>query len=217
MSKPYHKLYLIRHGESEGNVDHRAYDGVPDSNIPLTEIGKGQSTQCGLGLNEQISPWGATDVFVTPYLRGRQTWEGIHEGLSGKVLDNIENIIEDPRIREHEYRGKLGGFEFSQIREMRDQGRFFYRFEGGESMADCYDRTSSFLMDRIEGSGRVYDRKGVIVSHGTAIRTLMMRLLDWTVDDYLRYHTPKNCSIIELTCNETGVWSWTSGTIKERP
>jgi hypothetical protein len=34
------RIYLVRHGESQGNVDETIYERIPDSKIPLTKRGE---------------------------------------------------------------------------------------------------------------------------------------------------------------------------------
>lgn len=41
------RIILVRHGESEGNVDESVYTRVPDPKIGLTNRGKVQAEQCG--------------------------------------------------------------------------------------------------------------------------------------------------------------------------
>src|SRR5688572_6545354 len=41
------RIYIIRHGESIGNVDEKAYAKVPDNKIELTERGKQQASVAG--------------------------------------------------------------------------------------------------------------------------------------------------------------------------
>ena len=109
-----------------------------------------------------------TLIFCSPYMRTRQTLEGIIQG-SGKARDDPNlRVYEDPRLREVEF-----GYAVCVLRHVvsstslsfaicrsplnhvyqeampepvrATHGWFYYRFPGGESPADCFDRTSSFL------------------------------------------------------------------------
>lgn len=42
-------------------------------------------------------------------------------------------------------RTRAGDFAATQSELLKIHGWFYYRFRGGESPADCYDRASSFL------------------------------------------------------------------------
>jgi len=48
------RIILVRHGESLGNEDEKAYERVPDWKIPLTEKGKQQSRVAASKIKELI-------------------------------------------------------------------------------------------------------------------------------------------------------------------
>jgi probable phosphoglycerate mutase len=67
------EIYLLRHGETEWNAEHR-FQGKLDS--PLTELGKAQAEQCGRKLAATV---GKVDAMVTsPLGRARQTAAIVH-------------------------------------------------------------------------------------------------------------------------------------------
>jgi broad specificity phosphatase PhoE len=217
--KVFGKLYLVRHGQSEGNVNVNTYNTTIDGDIKLTEVGHQQSVEAGKILSEEIqkepqlytSGWPEKPVpyptfFVSPYKRTQETYQGIHDIVKHKTVHVIpEKFIEDPRLREQEFSGKLSVFDTKQVREQLDQGRFWYRYEHGESIADTYDRASGFLLDRLQPCWG--DRNSaVIVSHGMTIRCLLMRLLDLTVFEFSKLRNPKNCQIICLESNQYDQW-----------
>jgi hypothetical protein len=79
-AKEYSKLnrpkniILIRHGESIANIDLSVYTHTPDNQIPLTENGKEQAEHASKKLKEIIGN-DTVKFFVSPYLRGRQTFD----------------------------------------------------------------------------------------------------------------------------------------------
>lgn len=140
-------------------------------------------------------------LYRSPYLRTRQTMDTILNGslcLPGK-------IYEDPRLREVEWGFNQPKDHGDFVDEMRDtHGRFYYRMNGGESPADCFDRISTFLETLIRQVKRKGASKVLIVSHGTTIRTFVMRFMHLTVEDYENMRNPKNCDIITITDEATG-------------
>ena len=213
------KLYLVRHGESEGNIDIKKYDTTIDADIELTERGVEQASEAGRVLANEVqkepklytSGWSKKPVpyptfFVSPYKRTLETYYEIHHAVKRETAQvSNKKFIEDPRLREQEFRGKLSAFDYSQLKEQLDQGRFWYRYDQGESIADTYDRSTSFLLDRIQPCWG--DRNSaVIVSHGMTIRCLLMRLLDLSVDEFLKLRNPKNCQVICLESNQYDQW-----------
>jgi len=75
-----HRIILVRHGESEGNLDESVYTRTPDAHISLTQRGKDQAIEAGKKLKEEVINGGPDEsiyVYLSPYLRSKQTYEGI--------------------------------------------------------------------------------------------------------------------------------------------
>lgn len=128
------RLILVRHGESEGNVDKSLYETRPDNALHLTQKGWLQAESAGRGIKHLV---GDESCFflVSPYVRTRETFHAISKAFEGgwRALQ----WHEDPRIREQDF----GNFQnvdelASQKRESKHFGSFYYRYEGGESSAD---------------------------------------------------------------------------------
>lgn len=66
------RIILVRHGQSEGNVNRTAYQSTPDSQIALTEVGWAQGVVAGLQIRELVKNE-SIRCFYSPYLRARQT------------------------------------------------------------------------------------------------------------------------------------------------
>lgn len=183
------RIILIRHGESQGNLDTHVYSTTPDHAIGLTKTGRDQARRCGKELMKLLGPKESIVCFVSPFRRSRETCDLICEAFAQK---NIIKVREDPRIREQEW----GNFQDLATRETtvsdREKiGRFFYRFKDGESGADVYDRVGSF-MDSLYREMDYYllpDNNIVIVSHGLFMRLFLMRFYRWTVE---KFHTLEN-------------------------
>nr|GEU77321.1 phosphoglycerate mutase-like protein AT74H [Tanacetum cinerariifolium] len=140
------RIILVRHGQSEGNVDEGVYTRVADPKIRLTEKGKREADKCGEMIREMIEKDGADDwkvyFYVSPYRRTNETLRGL-----GKAFERsrIAGVREEPRLREQDF-GNFQDQEQMKIqKEVRVRyGRFFYRFPNGESAADVYDRITGF-------------------------------------------------------------------------
>eukprot|EP01051_Picozoa_sp_SAG22_P017045 SAG22_NODE_2541_length_2462_cov_29.806602_4_plen_153_part_00 len=48
------KIIMVRHGQSQGNVDEKLYATTPDNQMPLSEAGKQQATEAGSTLRAQL-------------------------------------------------------------------------------------------------------------------------------------------------------------------
>lgn len=190
------RIFIVRHGQSQGNHDQKTHETVPDYKIELTETGVQQAKDVGNILRGQIG----TDkvaFYVSPYARTRQT---LHEIKKSFNLTQIDRIREDPRLREQEW-GHLRAAEVTHAidTERQSYGTFFFRIPDGESGADVYDRASGFLDTFYRDVSKDYfPQNVVIVTHGFTLRVLLMRWLHWTVEQFHELSNPANCSIFEL-------------------
>lgn len=188
------KIILVRHAESAGNVDVDAYRTIGDPLIPLTQRGRAQARVMAEHLRDLVGDrriW----AFTSPYLRSRET-----ATIALSAFDaSTWRLVEDPRLREQEF---AGGFQHSvpDRTEQRLYGKFFWRFPGGESAADVYDRLSMFMdtlwrdMMKVDLSDSVV----VIFAHGLTNRLFCMRWLHWSPRVYEQTRNPPNCGFIVL-------------------
>lgn len=195
------RIILIRHGESEANIDVTLYKRVPDSQISLTEKGKEQAREASKKLKEIIKN-GSIKFYVSPYLRSRQTYDN----LMLNFKENRTSFVYDPRLREQEF-GNFHHIEEETFEEMRKVGKFYYRFTNGENGADVYDRASLFL-DSLFREIKDIDYKKydniVIVCHGLFMRLFMMNFLKYTIEQFDLLATPHNCEFWIIEKNERG-------------
>lgn len=192
-------IFLVRHGESVGNVDKTIYETTPDWKVPLTEKGIAQAHEAAEKLYAEL--FGPSVAFyVSPWLRARQTAEIIKDSLENKKV-TISKYHEDPRLREQDWGNYQNVHRLSEIAKERDRfGNFFYRIEHGESGADVFDRISTFFETlHRDFEKRDFPENIIIVSHGIAIRVFLMRWFHWTVEEFELLHNPKNCQVYNMT------------------
>ena len=94
------RVVLVRHGESEGNVDLDIYRTKPDAALRLTPKGRAQAVEAGKKLKADIGD-SKVHFIVSPYTRTRETLHGILQAFDDPT--QINAIVEDPRIREQEF------------------------------------------------------------------------------------------------------------------
>ncbi|MCC6997839.1 MAG: histidine phosphatase family protein [Deltaproteobacteria bacterium] len=164
---------------------------VGDHEIALSERGHEQAREVGRSLGRAFLD-GAM-IYSSPYRRTRETLAGILDGV-GLTRPDLR-VYEDPRLREVEH-----GYEDVPAQEARRKthGWFYYRFTGGESPADCYDRTSSFLESMMRQAERKQADRVLVVTHGLTIRCFVMRFLHLSVEQFDEIANPRNCAVITL-------------------
>ncbi len=195
------RIILIRHGESEGNVDLRQYGKTPDFSLNLTQKGIEQAQNAGSKIKEIIGSE-TISVYISPFFRTRQTFASLKESIE----ENISRAIEDPRIREQEWGHLRHPEENVDIKNERDNySTFYYRIPDGESGADVYDRVSTFL-ETLHRDFRKPDfpDNALIVTHGMTLRLFLMKWFHWSVEEFERVRNPKNCQIVVMEKQEDG-------------
>ncbi|MEJ3658130.1 histidine phosphatase family protein [Actinomycetes bacterium KLBMP 9759] len=187
------RIVLLRHGQSEANIDQSIFERVPDHAIPLTAAGHAQAIAAGVALRDRFDGL-PVRVYVSPYRRTLQTLDALG------IDDLVETARQEPRLREQDWANFQDSADIARQRELRDSyGHFFYRFTDGESGADVYDRVSTFL----ETLHRDWDhqnspRNVLIVSHGLTMRLFCMRWFHWSVDFFESLSNPENAESYTL-------------------
>ncbi|KAL5551812.1 hypothetical protein UlMin_001988 [Ulmus minor] len=212
------RIILVRHGQSEGNVDECVYTRVADPKIDLTEKGKAEAEECGVKIREMIEKDGVVDwkvyFYVSPYKRTRETLRCLGRAFE---RSRIAGMREEPRLREQDF-GNFQDREKMRVeKEMRKlYGRFFYRFPDGESAADVYDRITGFRetlrsdidIGRFQPPGeRNPNMNLVIVSHGLTLRVFLMRWYKWSVEQFEGLNNLGNGNIVVMEKGYGGRYS----------
>lgn len=183
---------LVRHGQSLANVD--AFDPQKhgDFRTPLSELGVIQARDAGKALGPEFVR-GAL-VYTSPYARTHQTLDAVLEG-AGIERSATLGVYEDPRLREQDHGyGDVKGQETMRA----THGWFYYRYQGGESPADCYDRVSGFLESMMRQVERKNANRVLIVTHGMAIRCFVMRFFHMSVEEFEKLDNPTNGMIVTI-------------------
>ena len=192
------RIILVRHGESEGNVDKGHYLTIPDYALNLTQNGIEQARQAG---NEIKAIIGSEKLYVylSPYVRTRQTYQYIRE----RIETNVVKTTEDPRIRELDWGHLRHPDENEDIIRARDSfSTFYYRIPDGESGADVYDRVSTFLETlHRDFNKKAYPQNTLIVTHGLTLRLFLMRWFHWTVEEFENLRNPRNGQLVVMQKN----------------
>ena len=186
MSAP-RQIIMVRHGQSEANLDQDIYNRVPDYRIPLTGLGREQAAAAGAEIRRRLAG-GKVSIYVSPYLRAYETLEALQLG------DLVDTVMEEPRLREQDWANFQNPVDIADQRELRNAyGHFFYRFREGESGSDVYDRISAFLETLHRHWARPdYPPNTLLVTHGLTMRLFCMRWFHWSVEYFESLNNPDN-------------------------
>ena len=173
-------LWVVRHGQSAGNVARAAADAagehligldVRDVDVPLSELGQRQAEAVGHWFAARPQAERPEVVLSSPYVRARQTAEAICG--AGGVADGAKGPVIDERLREREFgildrmtTEGIAAFHPDQAQHRRLLGKFYHRPPGGESWVDVILRLRSAL-DTV--SLHHADRRVLIVCHQVVV------------------------------------------------
>ncbi len=177
------KLWIVRHGQSAGNValeaahqgGHDVIDiAMRDVDVPLSDLGHEQAAALGRWFAAMPEDEKPEIVLASPYVRARQTAKAICE--AGGVMESARQPIVDERLREREF-GVFDRLTTSGVRQKHPElaehravlGKFYFRAPGGESWADVILRLRGAL-DTI--SLHHADRRVLIVCHQVVVLCL---------------------------------------------
>ncbi len=190
-------IFIVRHGESEGNADHNIYCSKPDYSLRLTEKGIKQAIAAGKKLKSKIKHQ-TVGIYYSSFFRAIETLNHIGESLP---TVQIKFVREDVRLIEQEWYGQLNPQLFrGDLKSDRDKySTFYYRFDSGESCADVYNRLST-LLDTLHRDFEKEDfpENIIFVTHGMTMRVLLMRWFHKTVAEFETWEKPDNCQIYNL-------------------
>ncbi len=195
------RIILVRHGESEGNVEGTTYETIPDYELNLTDRGREQAEEAGHKISKLIGDE-LVYSYISPFYRTRQTFAGIDSVIGDKVVKTIE----DSRIREQDW-GNLRSYDEEKkiMKERGEYGIFYFHIQNGESGANVFDRTSTFFeMVRHDFLEDDYPENVLVVTHGVTLRVLLMRILSWSVEEFEDVYNPENCELFVLEENAEG-------------
>ncbi|KAG0137796.1 histidine phosphatase superfamily [Tuber indicum] len=203
MGKP-RLIVIIRHAQSEGNKNKAIHQTVPDHRVKLTSEGTRQAAEAGERLLKLLRPEDTLRIITSPYLRTRETTNGILSQLSGHPSASKIKVYEEPRIREQDF----GNFQpcTAEMERMWHEraayGHFFYRIPNGESAADAYDRVSGFN----ESLWRQFADEDfpsvlVLVTHGLMTRIFLMKWYHYSVEYFEDLKNIDHCQFVLMEKN----------------
>lgn len=214
------KIFLVRHGQSEGNINKAKYFEKLDCDIELTDKGWEQIVSAGDEILKIVDhqnsirdypdlyPRYHFNLYHSPYKRAKQSALSLQKRLIFFENNHINVYEESPLIREREWGGLRDIIEMGNKTD--DHFNFYYRPVGGESFADCYLRAVVFHQHLVATSK--YENN-IIVAHGEFNKLYMMYLLGWTVAEFEKYKGPKNGEVF-LIDTVTGLSTLTPISLK---
>jgi broad specificity phosphatase PhoE len=201
------RLWIVRHGQSAGNVARDVAEAASlpvidiaerDMDVPLSSLGHEQSQALGQWFAAQVHDEQPDVVLCSPYRRARQTANAVLQAMGhDPSLARVDERLREKefgildRLTRHGIRAK-----FPELAAQRAHvGKFYFRPPGGESWCDVILRLRSVLdtMTREHNGQRV-----LIVAHQVIVvclRYLFERMDETQILDVDHQGDVPNCGV----------------------
>ncbi|MEO8665821.1 MAG: 2,3-bisphosphoglycerate-dependent phosphoglycerate mutase [Ignavibacteria bacterium] len=178
------KLVIVRHGQSQWNLENR-FTGWND--IDLSPAGVEEARKAG----EKLKNYKFDEAFTSDLIRAQRTLDIILDEIKQKDIP----VCKDKALNERMY-GDLQGLNKDECRTKfgEEQVRIWRRSydippPNGESLKTTSERVMPYYHDKIEPE--LKKGKNILISaHGNSLRALMMFLEKLTPEQILKTEIP---------------------------
>jgi broad specificity phosphatase PhoE len=212
------RLYIVRHGESAGNIAREAATqagdrtidiDIRDVDVPLSELGVEQAEALGRWFATLPADATPNIILTSPYVRARHTADIV--ATSAGLHKDRYTVVVDERLREKEFGildrlTKVGieAYHPDQAEFRRLLGKFYHRPPGGESWSDVILR----LRSATEMISREYcGERVLLVGHSVVVLCMRYIIEHMTEEQILkidRENEVANCSVTSYRFDEHG-------------
>lgn len=202
------RIFLARHGFSEGNENPENYALRGDPNVELTDLGWQQAIRLGQFIESYLEEHPSPDetgpqLITSTHMRTRQTSAGILQGAGGIIRP--EKVKVSPYLTEQDF-GIFSHFHSDELRAQnfpleaefykaaRAKNPYHAKPLMGESPQDTQVRVAplsgTLMRDYAQGQN-----DHLLVTHGVTLRTFAMAFLHIDPHHYRAFKNPENCSL----------------------
>jgi broad specificity phosphatase PhoE len=211
------RLYIVRHGESAGNVAREAAKlsgdrmidiDTRDVDVELSDLGREQAEALGRWFASLPPDQTPNIILTSPYIRARHTAEIVAK--SAGISRDKYTLVVDERHREKEFgvldrltRVGIEAYHPDQAEFRRLLGKFYHRPPGGESWCDVILR----LRSATEMISREYCGERVLLVGHSVVVLCMRYLLEHLTEEQIlkidRENEVANCSVTSYVHDAT--------------
>jgi len=175
-------VYILRHGESEANVNIEAFAKYGNTNVPVTEKGMSQIRKAGMAISKDAeSPLNGLAVFSSMYHRCYTSSEALLKAMQVQSKINKNLLLSEINCGEQE------GCDVEDFKERPVEGFHYdkagplqYKPHRGESFLDIHTRMGVFAIQ--QNFFRMFPTT-IIVGHASTCLMLHYFLIQECPDD----------------------------------
>jgi len=198
---PLENIFVIRHGESEEDVNPEIKGETNDSEIGLTEKGVTQAKEAAERIRAELADFEHITLYVSPYKRTQQTAEIILDTLQ----DGRIKMITEPSIRSLNW----GDVSHENLKE-REQERYrigvlHYQFPDGDNSPKYIGNIYDFVYKLIKEKHINNNKKecAVIVGHGFSLRIIVKAFTEMSNEDFKWIKNPPSTFVARIYFDPT--------------
>lgn len=198
-------IYLVRHAQSEANVDYSILHRITNMKVNLTQNGVRQAQETGHFFSKILQNMPAYDLVIwhSPFNRTRQTAHHINEVLQANNFR--ARMFESPYLIERNFGLVDADSEYHERPENQAALEYFKRHKDsddeffcvpplGESPFDMALRMHQFYLHYIKDNNKF----NIIVSHGASLRALNLMVSHMPHEKYPSPN-PLNASVCTMS------------------
>lgn len=195
------KIIVMRHAESQEDVDKTVYAHTADLDVALSPRGEKQSVDISHAMSNILGE-GRVHFYISPGLRLRQTYDLMASHFS----EDIRHSFSVETLILKQYWGDVTVKNRREIEIARyKEGVLVYRFPNGESGPQLVDRFKLFANNlHIEFARKDFPENIVILTHGFEMRVFLMVWFGWSVEYFESLANPRNCEMVILRLKPDG-------------
>lgn len=222
MTKKVKRVFIVRHAESEANIDWKKNLEQPDHKIEITKNGAGQADKAGIFLENYISLslkkrgvisgakyllTGKRDIekvrlWHSPYKRTRQTADIIFDRCSGVIGDKKEHLLLAEQrfgvfdgLSDNQRKEKYPDFHENYEKSKNEGGKMWPKMPLGDSRFDVCQHVHQAFGTFHRDAEKHGIENIVVVGHGTTNRAFILMWMHYNWEWMHEEPNPKNCSI----------------------
>jgi broad specificity phosphatase PhoE len=196
------RILLIRHGQSQEDVDPNVKGREQDHRISITSTGKQQVLALAKQLRSAMGAYQRVRLTSSHSTRARQTMRLFEQQFPSIAF---ETTIE-PCVRNLDW----GNVDESSIRAVEAAryraGVLYFQFPGGDNTPAFVADIETYVERLLRDGVRSYAPECVIIfTHGFALRVIAKALLKMSDEEFRYLANPPNCYVASFSVSHAGV------------
>ena len=198
---PLENIFVIRHGESEEDVNPEIKGEIKDSEIGLTEKGIIQAKEAAENIRAELVGFEHITLYVSPYKRTQQTAEIILDTLQ----DGRIEMVTEPSIRSLNW-GDVNRENLKEREQERYQvGVLHYHFPGGDKSPEYIDSIYDFVYKIVKEKHINSGKREfvIIIGHGFSLRIIVKAFTEMSDEDFKCIKNPPSTFVARIYFDPT--------------